>query len=71
MKCIRCGVEIANPRPTTHEPEFCSDVCENGEWDGETWEHDDVEHHCTLKSGHAGVCVCDCGDVNVRLRLDR
>ena len=31
MKCIRCGVEISDPRPTTHEPEFCSDACENGD----------------------------------------
>ena len=31
MKCIRCGVEIADRHPTTHEPEFCSDECENGD----------------------------------------
>ena len=31
MKCIRCGVVISNRHPTTHEPEFCSDACENGD----------------------------------------
>ena len=37
MKCIRCGVAIVsrhNPLYTTHEPEFCSDACENGEPEG-------------------------------------
>ena len=31
MRCIRCGVVIADRHPTTHEPEFCSDACENDE----------------------------------------
>ena len=34
MRCIRCGVAIVarhNPLYTTHEPEFCSDACENDE----------------------------------------
>ena len=32
MKCIRCGaVFVDSHPPTTHEPEFCSDACENGE----------------------------------------
>ena len=30
-KCIRCGVTIADRKPATHEPEFCSDACEDGE----------------------------------------
>ena len=34
MKCIRCGVVIADRHPDTHEPEFCSDACENGELEG-------------------------------------
>ena len=34
MKCIRCGVVIADRHPTTHEPDFCSDACENGELEG-------------------------------------
>ena len=31
MRCISCGVVIADRHPTTHEPEFCSDECENGD----------------------------------------
>ena len=34
MTCIRCGVVIADRHPTTHEPEFCSDACENDELEG-------------------------------------
>ena len=35
MKCIRCGaVFVDSHPPTTHEPEFCSDACENGELEG-------------------------------------
>ena len=30
MKCISCGVEIADTRASTHESEYCSDACENG-----------------------------------------
>ena len=31
MTCIRCGVVISDRHTTTHEPEFCSDACENGD----------------------------------------
>ena len=34
MKCHRCGVEIADRHPTTHEPIYCSDACENGDMEG-------------------------------------
>ena len=36
MKCIRCGVVIADRHPIlgTHDPEFCSDACEDGEPEG-------------------------------------
>ena len=36
MKCIRCGVVIADRHPIlgTHEPEFCSDSCEDEELEG-------------------------------------
>ena len=31
MNCIRCGVTVVHIRPATHETEYCSDECENGE----------------------------------------
>ena len=35
MKCIRCGaVFVDSHPPTTHEPIYCSDACENGDMEG-------------------------------------